>query len=47
MLLSKDDAPGLGEESFRIIADTSPVALVISRISDGIIQYANRRRRRN
>jgi len=31
----------LNEDHFRIIADTSPVALVISRVSDGIIQYAN------
>jgi len=32
----------LGGDHFRIIADTSPVALIISRISDGMIQYANR-----
>jgi|GEM_PF-732095 len=30
------------EERFRVIADTSPVALVISRLSDGRILYANR-----
>ena len=41
MLLKMEETPGLGEESFRMIADTSPVALIISRISDGIIQYAN------
>ncbi|MBD1924655.1 AAA family ATPase [Microcoleus sp. FACHB-831] len=31
------------EERFRIIAQTSPTALVISRISDGVILYANPR----
>ena len=31
----------LGGDHFRIIADTSPVALIISRLSDGMIQYAN------
>ena len=41
MLLKMEETLGLGEESFRMIADTSPVALIISRISDGIIQYAN------
>ncbi|MEJ2761688.1 MAG: EAL domain-containing protein [Gammaproteobacteria bacterium] len=29
------------EERFRVIADTSPVAMVISRLSDGSILYAN------
>lgn len=42
MLLKAEESYGLGEESFRIIADTSPVALIISRVSDGMIQYANR-----
>ena len=42
MLIEAEESLGLGEESFRVIADTSPVALVISRQSDGIIQYANR-----
>lgn len=32
----------LGEVSFRLIADTSPVALIISRASDGCIRYANK-----
>jgi len=41
MLLEMEETLGLGEESFRVIADTSPVALIISRLSDGIIQYAN------
>jgi diguanylate cyclase (GGDEF)-like protein/PAS domain S-box-containing protein len=41
MLLKMEETLGLGEESFRVIADTSPVALIISRLSDGIIQYAN------
>ncbi|MEX2366096.1 MAG: PAS domain S-box protein, partial [Pseudohongiellaceae bacterium] len=31
-----------GEERFRVIADTSPVALVICRKSDGRIQYVNK-----
>src|SRR5690606_32249135 len=31
-----------GEERFRIIADTSPVALMMSRVADGRILYANR-----
>lgn len=30
------------EERFRFIADTSPVALVISRAADGVILYANK-----
>src|SRR3990172_3663350 len=30
------------EEKFRLIADTSPVALIIHRVSDGAILYANR-----
>jgi diguanylate cyclase (GGDEF)-like protein/PAS domain S-box-containing protein len=30
------------EEKFRVIADTSPVALIIHRVSDGAILYANR-----
>lgn len=30
------------EERFRVITDTSPVALIISRISDGQIRYANK-----
>ncbi len=42
MLIEAEESLGLGEESFRIIADTSPVALIISRLSDGVIQYANR-----
>jgi diguanylate cyclase (GGDEF)-like protein len=42
MLLEVEKSLGFGEESFRVIADTSPVALIISRISDGQIQYANR-----
>ena len=42
MLVEAEESLGLGEESFRVIADTSPVALIISRISDGCIQYANR-----
>ncbi len=31
-----------GEQRFKMIADTSPVALVISRVSDGRILYANK-----
>ena len=31
-----------GEERFRVIADTSPVALIISRINDGRVLYANK-----
>jgi len=42
MLVEAEESLGLGEESFRVIADTSPVALVISRASDGLIRYANR-----
>lgn len=42
MLLEAEECLGLGEESFRMIADTSPVGLIISRVSDGQIQYANR-----
>lgn len=42
MLVEAEESLGLGEESFRVIADTSPVALIISRVSDGQIQYANR-----
>lgn len=42
MLVEAEESLGLGEESFRVIADTSPVALIISRVSDGQLQYANR-----
>lgn len=42
MLVEAEESLGLGEESFRVIADTSPVALIISRVSDGQIQYSNR-----
>ena len=42
MLVEAEESLGLGEESFRVIADTSPVALIISRVSDGQIQYPNR-----
>lgn len=42
MLVEAEESLGLGEESFRVIADTSPVALIISRVGDGMIQYANR-----
>lgn len=42
MIVDAEDVLGLGEDSFRLIADTSPVALIISRVSDGIIRYANR-----
>jgi len=42
MLLEAEESMGLGEESFRMITDTSPLALIISRVTDGQIQYANR-----
>ena len=42
MLLEAEESMRLGEESFRMIADTSPLALIISRVTDGQIQYANR-----
>ena len=32
MLVEAEESLGLGEESFRVIADTSPVALIISRV---------------
>jgi len=41
MLPEAEQSLGLGEESFRLIADTSPVALIISRVADGVIQYVN------
>ncbi|MDT8397367.1 MAG: EAL domain-containing protein [Pseudomonadales bacterium] len=40
--LKAQEAIREGEERFKIIADTSPVALIISRIDDGKILYANK-----
>jgi len=40
--LRVEEALRYSEERFRIISDTSPVALLISSVSDGTIIYANR-----
>jgi diguanylate cyclase (GGDEF)-like protein/PAS domain S-box-containing protein len=39
--LEAENALRESEEKFRLISDTSPVALIIHRVSDGLILYAN------
>ena len=40
--LQVEEALRYSEERFRVISDTSPVALLISRVSDGTIIYSNK-----